>query len=148
MYQNIPLDENEQREAETAILMLQTALANYGYPEAVAKTLTLTFTKAAINPQDLPAGTQHRFADGAPFYRMALAAQGKGMEDVVKDDKDPSIVTLFYLVQALNISLTMGTPLRLTQDFRQPIVMRGMDVANAAVLVAPYVRKELGLKPG
>jgi len=133
-----------KKEAETARLLLTAALRNSGYPDEVVKTLKLRFTKAAINPQEVPPGTSHTLADGQPFYRFDLAAQGRTF---ISTKTDPSVHTLLYMFQALNISFVPGGTPHIQQDFRKPIIMRGVDIANAAVASAPYVLRDLGITP-
>jgi len=136
-WQELPLDESEIKEVERAQQNLAQTLKDAGYPEYAQKSLKLEFAKACltIDAEEARTGAGHSLADGKPFYRMRLTAEGASI-----DQPSAGLHIIFMLSQIVDsCNISLDEPLTLDHDFRSPITKIGDGLANVLRHVAPKV---------
>jgi hypothetical protein len=142
---NLPLDANEEADVKDCQEKVLNALEVFGYPQDVRNNLKVSFTKASlkIDGTEARSGAWHQLADGQAFYRMEIAANGKTLEDGMRNDK--TVATLMMLFQMLGqAGMSMGNPIKIDHDFRGSIQDKRRDIVRMLGAAAPYVMKPPG----
>ncbi|MBU0801092.1 MAG: hypothetical protein KKA05_08820 [Alphaproteobacteria bacterium] len=142
---NLPLDASEEADLKDCQQKIQHALEVFGYPQDVRDNLKVAFTKASLTIDGIEArsGAGHQLADGQPFYRLEIAANGKTLEDGMRNDK--TVATLMMLFQMLGqAGMSMGNPIKIDHDFRGSIQEKRRDLVKMLGVAAPYVMKSPG----